>query len=169
MTIDGELGAMEVAKVSPVFRAWTGKAPGDSYGGKSFLDYRGRPRFAELVILWMFRDAGWDGVWVDSFRQKLWADQGELRPGGLPAFPASVLVQIRGSEGFPRGCWDVICWQGKEIIFIEAKRRSEDSIRQTQVKWLSNGITKAGLEPINFLVVEWALAEGMRTEEGAED
>jgi len=34
------------------------------------LDYNGNPVFAEILILRILQEAGWNGVWVDTFRGK---------------------------------------------------------------------------------------------------
>lgn len=47
--------------------AWEGPTPGDTFGGKPLLCHQDRPAFAELVILWSFMEAGWQGAWIDSF------------------------------------------------------------------------------------------------------
>src|SRR5216684_7238718 len=59
-------GPVSVHKATPRFSAWSGPKPND-YGGKSVLDYGGRPAFAELAILWSLQSVGWEGVWVDNF------------------------------------------------------------------------------------------------------
>lgn len=150
------LGPSTIPRAIPVFRPWIKASPGDSYGHKAFLDYRGSPMFAELVILAIFRDAGWDGVWVDSFRRRFWSGF-QVSSKSLPEYPASIVRCIHGSGGFPRGCWDVICWREREIVFAEAKRGGHDCIRPTQIRWLSNALDRGGLSPENFLVVEWSV------------
>jgi hypothetical protein len=149
-------GPRTIPKATPIFQPWTKAPPGDSYGHKQFLDYNGRSLFAELVILQMFQDVGWDGVWVDSFRRRFWT--GYQQPSaGLPTYPEGIVRRIRGDDGFPRGCWDVICWRGNDIVFAEAKRAGKDRIRPTQARWLSDAIDKAGLRAESFLVVEWSV------------
>ena len=154
-------GPVDIPLASPTFRPWTKEPPGDAYGGKQFLDYRGGPGFAELVILWTLRDAGWDGIWVDSFRRTYWTGYEERLGGDLPSAPAQVIRRIHGSKGFPRGCWDVLCWRRDQVLFAEAKRHRQDRIRPTQVQWLTRGIA-AGLAPTDFLIVEWSVAGGAR-------
>ena len=157
---DSPRGICKIPKTCPVFQPWQQDSPGDSYGSKVFLEYRGHPMFAELVILGMFKDAGWEGVWVDSFRKAYWTSDYKKLSGGLPVFPSKIIKQIRGSDKFPQGCWDLICWRDNTIIFVEAKHTGKDKIRPTQTKWLSKAMdAAANLSADNFLVVEWALAK----------
>src|ERR1700682_60404 len=61
--------AVAVPKATPQFLAWGGQPPGDTYGGKQILDFKGRPAFAELAILWALCEQGWEGVWIDTYRR----------------------------------------------------------------------------------------------------
>jgi len=147
-------GVRAIPLARPDFLQWRGAPPGDSYGSKLFLEHRGRPLFAEFIILELFRETGWSGLWVDSFRRRFWADPGTpAQP--LPEAIARLIVKIYGRSGFPRGCWDIICWKDGEVIFVEAKKAGEDRIRGTQSRWLHSGLTTGGLQPTDFLVVEW--------------
>ncbi len=152
-------GTVEVLKATPVFKPWTGLSPGDTYNGKAVLDYDGRPAFSELAILWALNSAGWEGVWIDTYR-------GAYRTGywdrpaveALPADAGALLGRIRQAVASRFGAWDVFCWRGEEVLFAESKRSGRDSIRATQVRWLQAGLD-AGLELGDFLVVEWSIAQ----------
>src|SRR5690348_6030742 len=52
------------------FRRWRGKPIVDDFGGKEVLEFQGRPMFAELIVLRLLRQEGWDGVWVDNYSRK---------------------------------------------------------------------------------------------------
>ena len=76
---------MQIPKVAPVFRLWSGEFTGDTYGNKPLFDVDGTPMVAELAILRLFLKDGWDGVWVDTFRKKYrtsWEDEGVVRLSG---------------------------------------------------------------------------------------
>ena len=60
--------AVHLPKTTPQFSVWQHDVPFDRYGKKAVLDFRGEPLFAELVILRLFDEAGWSGVWVDTYR-----------------------------------------------------------------------------------------------------
>jgi hypothetical protein len=123
------------------------------------LDYSGRQAFAELIILWSMNSAGWDGVWIDTFsdvyRTGYW-DSPKVRD--LPAEPDSILSRIYQAKGSESGAWDVFCWHGQEVVFVESKRKGKDRIRESQVLWLQAALD-VGYSLSNFLVVEWSLAE----------
>jgi hypothetical protein len=151
---------VDVPKTTPRFRPWRGDRPEDTFGGKSLLDYAGRLAFAELAILWTFQEEeGWDGVWLDSYRQKFrigYWDQAPLAE--LPPPQGQLLARIseRTKAGW-RGRWDVLCWRTNgDVLFAESKRVGRDAIRDSQRAWLAAALD-IGLTPANFLVVEWAL------------
>jgi len=48
---------VRVAKSLLALDIWKGSPLIDTHGGKPVLDYRGRPAFAELAILWALMDA----------------------------------------------------------------------------------------------------------------
>jgi hypothetical protein len=143
-----------VPKSKPLLRLWTGLAPEDTYGGKAVLDYKGRPAFAELAILWTFLDSGWDGVWVDTYGRRYLSEYWPSPVlGKIPARQQAVLTELAG-HGKP---WDVFCWGVEGQIFVEAKRSKRDSIRETQTAFLEAGLG-IGLPMSSFLVVEWSVS-----------
>jgi hypothetical protein len=151
-------GPVEVSKAAPVFNPWTGPQPADTYNGKPILDYDGRPAFAELAILWALHAAGWDGVWIDTYRRVYrtgYWDSPVIRE--LPPEPTARLQRIHQAAGSRGGAWDVFCWRGAELLFAESKRMGRDSIRPSQVRWLE-GALRIGLPLSDFLVVEWSIA-----------
>jgi|ERR1700693_310127 len=149
---------VEVPKVTPRFSTWTEPPPGDTFGGKAILDFNGRPAFAELVILWSFIEAGWDGVWMDSFGKRhlrgFWPTP---LPGELPAEQKNLLERLENHAPGKPTPWDVFCWSPDGVLFAEAKRHGKDSIRPGQIAFLVAGLA-AGLPTSSFLMVEWDLA-----------
>jgi hypothetical protein len=146
-----------VLKTTPTFTPWIGKPIDDDYNGKQVLDIHGRPAFAELAILWAMQAENWDGVWIDTYRRKYRKGYWGVPPlADLPSAPSKTLEKIYSRVGSRSGAWDVYCWKGKKILFIEAKRMNKDSIRETQRRFLKAGID-VGLTPENYLVVEWNL------------
>ena len=145
-----------VPKASPTFSAWTGPPVTDDYGGKIILDASGGPAFAELAILWSLRDAGWDGVWIDTFRQKYRTGYWGAEPVELPGDPSHLLERIYARMGARSGAWDVFCWRGPDVLFAESKRRGKDYIRPSQLSFLDAALV-TGLRLESFLIVEWEL------------
>lgn len=90
-----------------------------------------------------------------------WADAGlagqQHEPITDPAIQ-DLLQKIALANGNSyAGCWDVVGWNGEAIVFAELKRRKKDRIRATQPRWLEAGL-QVGLQPENFLLVEWDIA-----------
>lgn len=151
-------GPVAVPKATPSFTAWAGSPLADTYNGKQVLDYEGRPAFAELAILWALNDAGWEGVWIDTYsrayRTGYW---GTPSVEELPGAPSALLGRIREVAASRFGAWDVFCWRGPELLFAESKRAGRDTIRATQVRWLQAALD-VGMSVEQFLVVEWSIA-----------
>jgi hypothetical protein len=145
---------VQIPKAAPVFRSWSGEFTGETYGNKPLLDVDGTPMFAELAILRLFQEDGWDGVWVDTFRKKYrtaWGEEGVVRLSGDRLQLVKAIHQRAGSAS---GCFDVFCWKDDSVVFAESKRRSKDEIRQTQLAWLEAAM-QTGLDASAFLIVEW--------------
>src|ERR1041385_3526654 len=99
---------VDVAKATPSFSVWRGEQPADRYGKKPVVDFEGRMAFAELVILWSLQRAGWNGVWVDTFRRTYRTDYWNAPPVELPQEPQTILDRISAVRGGKyRGAWDV--------------------------------------------------------------
>jgi len=143
-----------VPKATPMFPTWKGAPVTDTYNGKAVLDAGGRPSFAELAILWALRDAGWDGVWIDTYRRKYRTGYWDAPPVTLAGAPARLLERIYADLGARAGAWDVFCWRAGEVLFAESKRRGHDRIRSSQLAFLDAALS-IGLHLKSFLIVEW--------------
>ncbi len=163
---------INVLKATPLFEAWTREPLAHSYGGKPVLAFKAEPVFAELAILRHFQRAGWQGVWVDTYRRKYrvgyWDAELARLPLGhdsveLPIPQADLLDKIRKGTGKRwSGCWDVFCWNCDQILFAEAKRHGKDQIRDSQRQWVQSALD-LGLSLETFLVVEWSLSQQVLT------
>lgn len=148
---------VEVLKCVLAFKKWEGVPVKDNYGGKTVIDHRHKPLFAELAILRMLEEDGWSGVWVDTYRKKFRDNLPELsQPVSLPPCRESTLKKIIKENGGLRGCWDVFAWKGDCIVFAESKRRLKDTIRNTQKRWLEIAL-QLGFPLESFLLAEWDL------------
>lgn len=147
-----------VPKALVRFNPWLGERPVDTYGKKPLIDWSGRCAFAELAILWEFEAAGWQGRWIDSYR-------GKFRTGywesdcikELPAEQLHLFAKIRLAAGRRGGCFDVFCWSGDRVCFVEAKWTGKDRIRDSQRIWIEAAMD-SGVRSDQLLVVEWAMA-----------
>ena len=138
------------------FPLWQGDPIPDTYGGKSVLDFGGTPLFAELAILGVLRQDGWDGVWVDTFRREFRRSM----PNDccdLPPLAQAVYKPIfEANGGKSSSFFDVFAWKGTDYLFIESKRKSEDVIQWTQKAWIEAALN-AGVLLDSLLVCEWGL------------
>jgi len=149
---------VKVQKRLLCFTPWRGPSIRDTFGNKAVLDFHGKPLFAELVILRLLQEAGWKGVWVDSyrraFRRSLPPSRCALPPGAQNLFDKIV----RANGGRSGGCWDIFAWKGRLYLFVESKRRRRDSIRATQINWYESA-RKVGVRANSFLILEWEVKE----------
>ena len=160
-----------VPKVELALREWQGPPIADTFGGKKLIDFAGRPLFAELCVYELFRLSGWNARWVETYgapatQPKMltaWLDIPSAQRKQQPHVPlseneatvAGALAAIAAANnGSYAGCWDVLGWNGPTLIFAELKRYKRDRLQATQPAWLAAGLA-AGLQPANFLLVEW--------------
>jgi hypothetical protein len=131
--------------------------PSDTYGGKPVLDANGHPAFAELLILQRLKQAGWSGVWVDTFRRTYrrhyWRNEPKIT---LPERVQQSLNATTDANGSASGCFDVCAWTDEHLLSAEAKRKHHDAIRETQKEWLNRALN-VGMGINSFLIVEWSL------------
>lgn len=156
-----------VPKTSLLVNSWKENQLFDTFGGKAVLEDAGGPTFAELLVYRYFRKANWSARWIVTYgspRKKPrylteWVPQGGLKTQvHQPIQDASILkaldsiVDQNGNQY--SGCWDVVAWRDKKIVFAELKRKGHDKIQRTQLMWIQNAL-KVGFSPKNFLLVEW--------------
>lgn len=143
----------------------------EDFGGKAIIDFNNNPMFAEIAIVNMLIKSGWEARWIETYGRpknnpkilsswdfnKKYKDQTED--------PIKDKITLRHLSKISKlnnnsysGCWDVIGWKGKKILFLESKKRNEDNIRETQKKWLICGL-KSGLSINNFIIVEWQFSK----------
>lgn len=144
-----------VRKQSLRFDAWSGVPIPDTYGGKAVINLDGDPLFAELAILRLFKDDGFDGVWVDTYRRRFRRSMAE-EACALPEWVQAKFESIVAENGNRNGCWDVLAWKANQIAFAESKRRGKDHIRLNQKRWLGAAL-KAGIDADCFTICEWDL------------
>jgi hypothetical protein len=139
----------------PIFTEWSGPRPAFSFGGKKFLNYRGTPVFAEIYVLRLLQEQGWDGVWISSLSRKLLRDMPtdtNLSNGvTLPCERHAMLNKVAWSSG---GCFDVFAWRGDDVLFCECKHHKTDVLRDAQLRWIDVALD-GGLGANNLLVAEW--------------
>ena len=57
-------------------------------------------------------------------------------------------------------CFDVLAWQGADILFCEAKRRRRDKLTDAQMRFIEGALV-CDISPDSLLLVEWE--EGARS------
>ncbi len=158
-------GAVEVPVCRPTFQPWHG-APVHTSGGKDLLAVDGRPQFAEVAILRLFEQAGWQGRWVETYGKGkmtpgLWRDWHPDGPRAQVHHPIEAAwvrermhtIAVANGSTFS-GCWDVVAWTDDRLVFAESKKAKHDRLRGTQVRWLEAAM-ECGMKAEDFLVVEW--------------
>lgn len=149
---------IEIPKAEVHFEKWIGEEIEDDYNKKPILCFNSEAVFAELAILRIFQNDGWNGVWVDTYSRKYRTEFWNNK-NGVELLPNKqiLLDTIYENLGSKKGCWDVFCWKKEAIIFVESKRQSKDKIRESQIAFLEAALT-CGLSKESFLIVEWTLA-----------
>jgi len=129
------------------------------YGGRPVIEFGGRPLFPELAVLHALKADGWDGVWIDSLRQKHWIDLPETsEPVMLPSKRGTLLRSIVRRNGGAAGAWEVFGWKQNRYLFARPLRVGQKMLA-SQLTWIESAL-REGLNEEDFLLVEWDLAEG---------
>jgi hypothetical protein len=158
---------LDIPKCFVTFEPWSGRRIKETYGGKPLLNVAGKPMFAELAIQSLFQNDGWEARWISPRGIRYvpltdWKDDQFKNQSPVPFKNESTVEFLANiaklNNSSYSGCWDVVANKGSEIIFAESKRSKKDTIRQTQVNWLSAAL-KFGLQPSNFLVVQWTASQ----------
>jgi hypothetical protein len=149
---------VSVVKLLGTFARWEGEPQLDTYGGKPLVTWRGTPLFAELAVLRGLEEAGWTGVWADSFGRCFRTASRESPPVTLPEKAQRLYSAIeRQSSARAGGCWDVFAWRSGDVAFVELKRSGRDKIRDSQRAWLEAALS-IGVPITSFAVIEWSIA-----------
>lgn len=140
-----------------------------SFGGKDLLLVDGRPQFAEVAILRLFEEAGWQGRWVETYGKpalapalwRAWHPYGPRAQTHVPIEEAWVNERLRAivaaNGNSYSGCWDVVAWKEDRLVFAESKKAKKDRMRSTQWRWMVAAM-ECGCALEDFLIVEWSLA-----------
>jgi hypothetical protein len=107
----------------------------------------------------MMNRSGWQGVWVDTYRDKFRTQYWPKNEIELPLKQMKLLKRIRECVGSKAGCFDVFCWKEDQFVFIESKRYRKDRIQETQKRWLQIAHLKCDIPFDHFLIVEWSVSK----------
>lgn len=158
-----------IPKIELQLRRWDGISLNNTLNGKPLIDFDSHPVFAELCLYELMRLSGWQARWIETYGSPAkaprlltaWADDRLTVQKHEPItdlWVASLLQRIADVNGGTyAGCWDVVGWHQDQLVFAELKRRKQDRIRATQLGWLEAAL-QLGLQPHNFLLVEWDFA-----------
>lgn len=120
---------------------------------------RGGPICAELAVVSELTVAGWQGVWVSAFGNRLrreWFPAPAFRTitaAGAPPWAAKIFDAVKDANGGTlAGFFDVFAWrQPGEVLFCEVKV-GPDRIQPSQCRFLGNALR---LRPLSeFLIIE---------------
>lgn len=157
---------IEIPKCIIQFQKWKGLSFKHTFGNKPLVSVDDRPMFAEIAIVKHFVDSGWQARWIETYGRHnkepiclaQWKDDSYANQTNEPIQNEKLLKMMHDiskcNNHSYAGCWDVLAWQGEEIVFAESKRNNKDSIRPNQNNWLAAGLS-LGLTPDNFLLVQW--------------
>jgi hypothetical protein len=140
------------------FNKWNGVSLSFDFGRKPIIDFNGEACFAELAILRMFQQNGWEGTWVETYGGKHYLNS---MPNGwklssdnaVPADKEELISRIQ-KIGNTLACFDVVAWRGDKALFIEAKRLKKDRLTNAQKRFIQGAI-RCGVPISDFLILEW--------------
>lgn len=143
----------------PKFLAWKGSSVNFNYGKKPMLNYKNEACFAELVILRLLLDQGWNGVWVETYggthylrsMPQTWNLQSEHI--SIPRDKENLLQKI-WKTAKTTACFDILAWHGDQLAFFEAKRKRKDKLTSAQIRFIK-GALACEISPESLIIVEW--------------
>mgnify|MGYP001614363036 CR=1 FL=1 len=143
----------------PIFSLWNESPVSFDYGKKPILNHNGKAYFAELVILHMLLESGWNGVWVETYGGthylRTMPNEWKLASGhvSIPKDKEELLQKI-WETAQTNACFDVFAWQNGQVLFCEAKRKGKDKLTKAQIRFIEGAIA-CGISPRALLIVEW--------------
>ena len=140
-----------------------------TFGNKPLVWVDGRAQFAEVAVLRLFEEEGWNARWVETYGTgrtpaywREWNPQGPTAQKNEPIAElwvnerlqriAAINGSLRGGGPSYSGCWDVLAWKGEELVFAECKRSNKDRLRHTQLRWAEAAMQ---CDDVGLVVVEW--------------
>jgi len=155
--LDGTI--VNLTTAHPKFPSWKGTLPDFDFGKKPILNYKNKACFAELVILRLLLDNGWDGAWIETYggthylrsMPKAWNLKSEHI--SIPQDKENLLKKI-WKTAKTKACFDVLAWHDDQLLFFEAKRKGKDKLTPGQIKFIK-GALGYGISPESLVIVEW--------------
>ena len=138
-------------------RAWTGATPPWAQSGAPLVEAQGGPAPPATAILWLLRDAGWDGVWIDAGTYRTGLPDAPPLPR-LPERASRLLEQAGARARGDKGIWDLLCWRDEDVLFLALRRAHGGQFRRQQLVWLESALL-SGVLPDSFLIADWMVAE----------
>lgn len=150
---------IELPVCHPTFSKWLGELPNFDFGKKPLVDYKGKGIFAELAILGLLIESGWNGIWVETYGGihflKDMPTSWKLLSHkiSIPSDKEALLRNI-WKTGKTTACFDIFAWKGDEILFCEDKHKGKDKLTNAQTKFIE-GALSCGIPAESLMIVEW--------------
>ena len=144
-----------VDKYCATFHPYQGEEQIYTYGNKAIVVDQGKPTYAEFAALSLFREEGWNGMWVDGYRRRKRSSL--LEDAQYPESIRDLLNSLSSRTGRTGGVFDLILWRDQMIMFMELKRSKRDRINQNQIDWVKAALSY-GIDLHCFGVLEWQLS-----------
>jgi hypothetical protein len=149
------------AEVPKVAACWAPNKPA--------LLFNGHATWAEFILVGLLEAADWDARWVRNWSggRQFCTEVGEQRRlmgRGAEIFDAihEAAPELKGA-----GTWDVIAWNGDELLFLESKQaHTSDHLRPSQLLFLETAL-RVGVSPDAFAIVEYDAGRPIEGASGA--
>jgi hypothetical protein len=118
---------------------------------KVAVDIDGVAVYPEFAIIRRLERAGWAAVWRKNWHgAAFWKNIGEVAD-----VPSSVLSTFDEVSIIARsGAWDILAWNGDQVLFIESKQYGSDKLTANQLRWLEAAIEQ-GVPLEAFAIFEY--------------
>ena len=141
------------------FSKWLGELPNFDLGKKPIINCKEKGVFAELAILEILIDSGWEGVRVETYGGvhflKDMPTSWKLSQHNISIPPdKEALLKNIWKTGKTTACFDVFAWKDDKILFCEGKHKGKDRLTKAQIKFIE-GTLACGISAQSLMIVEW--------------
>ena len=151
---------IDLSVCHPTFQKWQGELPDFDFGNKPLINSKNKCVFAELAILSLLNDSGWDGVWVETYGGRHFLQDMPTnwklsqQHTTIPKDKEDLLNKI-WKAGKTTACFDVFAWKDDKVVFIEGKHKGKDKLTKAQTKFIEGAIA-CGIKKENMIISEWS-------------
>ena len=140
-----------VDKYCATFHPYQGEEQIYTYGNKAIVVDQGKPTYAEFAALSLFREEGWNGMWVDGYRRRKRSSL--LEDAQYPESIRDLLNSLSSRTGRTGGVFDLILWRDHKSKSNRLGESSSLLWHRPALLWRTGMAALSTLTPTNRFVL----------------